>query len=259
MDKTVRKLLLVFIPAALCAQSSFDQGRALFRSNCAFCHGMTATGGRGPNLVSASLSHGDTDASIKRVIRIGVPGTTMPAFSEFTDEEVGQVIQYLRSLSKSAARKETVPGNAPHGKQVYEEKDCSGCHRIAGQGSIFGPELTRIGGARSIEYLRDSIVKPSADVPEGYEGVTVVLKNGQRIRGLRINEDTFSIQLRDPGQQTRMFQKDELMELTHEKDSMMPAYDRLSAADLQDLVAYLATLRGAVDSSAAIKKARGIK
>lgn len=220
---------------------------------------MTATGGRGPNLVSAPLSHGDTDVSIKRVIRIGVPGTTMPAFSEFTDEEVGQVIQYLQSLSKSSLRNENVPGNPQHGQQIYGEKDCSGCHRIGGQGSIFGPELTRIGGARSIEYLRDSIIKPSADVPEGYEGVTVVMKNGKRIRGLRINEDTFSIQLRDPSQQIRMFQKDELIGVTHETESMMPAYDRLSATDLQDLVAYLATLRGAVDSSAAVKKAGGIK
>ena len=92
----MKQLLVFLLPVALCAQSdsALEQGRALFRSNCAFCHGMTARGGRGPNLVSAPLTHGDTDDAIKRVVRIGVPGTTMPAFSEFTDEELAQIIDY---------------------------------------------------------------------------------------------------------------------------------------------------------------------
>jgi len=126
-------------------------------------------------------------------------------------------------------------------------------------GSIFGPDLSIIGSARSIEYLRESIVKPSADVPEEFEGVTVVLDDGSRVRGIRINEDTFSIQLRDPAQQIRMFQKDDLREVIHEKQSLMPAYQQLAPSDLDSLVAYLASLRGLAEPSADIKKAGGIK
>jgi len=220
---------------------------------------MTATGGRGPNLVSGQLSHGDSDDAIKRVVRIGVPGTTMPAFSDFTSEELGQIIDYLHSLSKNATRQDQIPGDPHKGQLVYETNGCAGCHRIAGQGSIFGPELTRIGAARSIEYLRESITKPSADIPEAFEGVTVVEKDGKRIRGIRINEDTFSIQIRDAGQKIRMYQKDDLREVIDEKQSLMPPYNQLSAVDLDNLVAYLASLRGAVDSTATVKKAKGIK
>jgi putative heme-binding domain-containing protein len=126
-------------------------------------------------------------------------------------------------------------------------------------GSIFGPDLSRIGSARSVEYLRESIVQPSADVPEEYEGVTVALKDGTRVRGIRINEDTFSIQLRDPAQRIRMFQKDDLREVIHERDSLMPAYKQIAAGDLDSLVAYLASLRGSAEPSADIKKAGGIK
>jgi cytochrome c oxidase cbb3-type subunit III len=257
----VKLLLLLFIPAALFGQkdSGLQQGRALFRSNCAFCHGMTATGGRGPNLVSAPLSHGETDDSIKRVIRTGVPGTTMPAFSDFTPEELSNIVEYLRSLSKGSTRQQHVPGDAKLGKQVYDSNGCAGCHRIGDQGSIFGPDLSRIGAARSVEYMRDSIVNPSADIPEAYEGVTIVTKDGKTTRGIRINEDTFTIQLRDQAQKIHMFAKNELSRVTHEKSSLMPTYNTLSNADLQNLVAYLVTLRGSTGSSTVPKKAQGIK
>ena len=83
------------------------------------------------------------------------------------------------------------------------------------EGSVYGPELTRIGAGRSAEYIRESIVNPSADIPEEYEGVTVVTRDGKRITGVRINEDTFTVQLRDPSQNFRMFQKDEVREVIH--------------------------------------------
>ena len=246
---------------ALLAQSGsgLQQGRALFRSNCAFCHGMTATGGRGPNLVSGQLSHGEADDSIKRVIRIGVPGTTMPAFSDFTEEELANIIEYLRSLSKGATTQQNVPGDDKRGSQIYEANGCSECHRIGNQGSIFGPELTRIGAARSVDYIRESIVNPSADIPDAFEGVTVTTKDGKTIRGIRVNEDTFTIQLRDQAQKLHMFSKDELNRIVYEKASLMPAYQSLSETDLQDLIAYLVTLRGGTGSSAITRKATGIK
>ena len=220
---------------------------------------MTATGGRGPNLVSAPLTHGEADDSIRRVIQIGVPGTTMPAFSDFTPDELGHIVEYIRSLQKGSVRREHVPGDTALGKKIYDSSGCAGCHRIGAQGSIFGPDLNRIGASRPVEYLRESITHPSADIPEAFEGVTVVVRSGQKIQGIRINEDSFSIQLRDQAQKTRMFSKDELQSVTYEKKSLMPAYDTLAAADLQNLVAYLATLRGDPETSKTANKAQGIK
>lgn len=177
---------------------------------------MTAKGGRGPNLVNGQLSHGDTPDAMKRVIRGGVPGTTMPAFSELTDEELGQLVSYVRSLTTGGTAPQQITGDPHRGQRVYESNGCAGCHRIGEQGSIFGPELTRIGASRSIEYLRESITNPSADIPEEFQGVTVATKDGKKIRGVRINEDTFSLQLRDASQKIRMFDKAQLSKINYE-------------------------------------------
>lgn len=251
------KLLIFLFPLALCAQS--DQGKALFRSNCAFCHGGDARGGRGPNLVSAQLSHGDSDEAMKTVILEGVPGTSMPSFSEFTNEEVATIVGYLKGLSRGVSRQVAVAGDTAKGREVYATRGCAGCHRIGEEGSVFGPDLSRVGAARSIEYLRESIVNPSADIPDEYQGVAVVTQDGRTITGVRINEDTFSVQLRDASQNFRMFQKDQVRTVTEMDKSLMPPYTHLAASDLQNLIAYLNTLRGASQKTDLVDKAKGIK
>lgn len=250
------KLTVLLLPLVLSAQ--VDQGKALFRSNCAFCHGADAHGGRGPNLVSTPLAHGDSDDAIKTVIREGVPGTSMPAFSEFTAQETAEIVAYLRSLSRGLHRQTKVAGDPRHGRDIYTANGCGGCHRIGDEGSVFGPDLSRIGVARSIEYIRESIVKPSADVPEEYQGVSVVTKDGRAVTGIRINEDTFSVQLRDASQHFRMYEKDQVSAVKEAEKSLMPAY-ALSQRDLDDLVAYLATQRGTSQKTDLVNKAAGIR
>lgn len=251
------KFIIFLIPVALSAQ--IEQGRAVFRSNCAFCHGGDARGGRGPNLVSAPLTHGESDDAIKTVIREGVPGTSMPAFSDFTPEEVADLLAYLRSLSQGVSRQLRIAGDATKGRQVYMQNGCTGCHRVGTEGSVFGPDLSRIGTARSLEYIRESIVNPSADVPDEYQGVTVTTKDGRTVTGTRINEDTFSIQLRDVGQRFHMFQKDQLREVKDTGKSLMPPYGALSKGDLENLIAYLNSLRGASQKTDLVNKGAGIK
>ena len=242
----MRITLLFLLPLAVYAQSDagIAQGRAAFRGNCAFCHGLNAQGGRGPNLVSAPLHHGDTDSDLKNSIKNGIPGTPMPAFSGFGDDELNHLVKFLRSLSGAAAPKTTLSGDAKAGRDVYEKNGCAGCHRIGLSGSVFGPDLTRIGAARPVEYLRESIVKPSADIAPEWEGVTVVDNAGKRTTGVRINEDTFTLQLRTMAQKFASFSKQELRTLSYEKKSLMPAYEKLAPADLDNLLAYLATLAG---------------
>lgn len=87
----------------------------------------------------------------------------------------------------------------------------------------------------------------------------MVTKTGEKVQGIRINEDTFSVQLRDMAQKIRMFSKEELRSITYERKSLMPAYNSLSESDLQNLVAYLTTLRGKPEPNATAKKVEGIK
>ena len=238
-------------------EGGLDQGKAIFRSNCAFCHGLTAQGGRGPNLISSALLHGGAEEAIKTIITRGVPGTTMPAF-DFPKDDLNNLVQFLRSLSGSHADSGKVPGDPVAGELVYSRSGCGNCHRIGNVGSIYAPELTRIGSGRSLQYIRESIVDPSADIADNYGGVTVVTRDGRRVTGVRINEDTFTVQIRKPDQAFAIFDKSETKEVIHETRSMMPAYNHLSATDLQNLLAYLVTLRGEQAAGADANKALGI-
>lgn len=239
-------------------ETDLADGKATFRSNCAFCHGLTGGGGRGPALNTGRFLHGSTDGDIKNVIRRGVPGTTMPSF-DFEKDELDRLVAYLRTLSGPAAKHAPVAGDSVKGKVVYEHSGCSGCHRIGMEGSVFGPELTRIGAGRSPGYIRESLVNPSADIPEDYAGVTVLTRDGKRITGIRINEDTFTVQLRDQSQTFRMFEKDEVKQVIHETKSLMPSYGTLPKQDIENLLAYLDSLRGDLGAGAQAKKAGGIR
>jgi hypothetical protein len=82
-------------------------------------------------------------------------------------------------------------------------------------------------------------------MPDNYLFVEAVTKSGERISGSRMNEDPFSIQIRDGAGAIRSLLKSELAELKkHWGKSPMPSYkDVFSAAELNDLVAYLVSLR----------------
>ncbi len=237
------------------AQTAAD-GEALFGGNCAFCHGTNAKGGRGPSLLVTSLNHGNADADLERVIRNGVKGSSMPDF-DFEPEELTALIAYVQSLRKGTVAAPVIAGDGNAGRALYAQNGCAACHQIGLAGSVYGPPLTKVGSARSYEYLRESIVNPSADIPDEYIGASVITKDGERYTGVRINEDTFSIQLRLQDQRFRSFSKDSLREVKYLSDSLMPPY-RFKDANLQNLLAYLSTLRDAPATSTTAPKQQGI-
>ncbi len=255
----VALLFPFFISAQNGSEQDVEQGRALFRSNCAFCHGLTAGGGRGPSLISAKLVRGSTNDDIKNIIRSGVPGTSMPSFENIEKDDLDKLVRYIRHLGGSNVISVPVNGDADAGKRVYGRSGCAGCHRIGDEGSNFGPDLSRVGSGRSSDYIHQSIVEPSADIPAEYEGVTLFTKDGKKITGVRVNEDTFTVQLRLGNDRFALFNKSELKEVIYPKQSLMPAYKTLPAKDLQNLLAYLDSLRGQQTSGADAIKTKGIK
>jgi cytochrome c oxidase cbb3-type subunit 3 len=224
--------LLLFSPAS---QDEVTRGQSIYRSNCAFCHGLTGLGGRGPNLVS----HPPPDADIKRIVKNGVPGTTMPAFGDFDDEDLSALVTFVKHLAGSAPAGEKITGDPARGKQTYAKLGCANCHQIGTEGSTYGPELTRIGGARPVHYLEESITAPSVDVPPEYQGVLVTTADGRKVQGVRVN-----------------LGKD-AKDVVESKTSLMPPY-KLPKPELDDLVAYLTTLRAEAAQGQA-KKAEGIR
>jgi len=223
-------------------RESIRRGMTLYRVRCADCHGLDAKGYRGPDL-TALLAGEMTDERLFQTIRKGVPGTEMPS-SNAADDELLLLIAYLRNVGAVGAP-EAAAGNVDNGARLFASQ-CAGCHRVAGPGGRIGPDLTRIGTARSRAALVREIRTPSDWIAPAFETVTLVTKDGQRIRGTKKNEDVFSIQVMDTRERIQGYLKSDLKDVIYEKESLMPAFatDRLSDGDLNDLVGYLSSLRG---------------
>ena len=225
--------------------ADLKNGRQLFMAQCARCHGPKGEGGRGAVLTQPRLPHAPDDQSLFQVIRDGIKGTEMPGGYALDTRETWQLTTYVRSLGRLAS--ETVPGDPKHGQQLYQAKGhCSQCHIIGGEGGSLGPELTEIGLRRSAAHLRAVILDPGSTLPEGFSEVGLVTKEGRRITGVRLNEDTFSIQVRELNGGVHSFFKDDLKEFQKETGkSPMPSFGgTFSAPEVDDLVAYLVSLRG---------------
>ena len=216
-------------------------GARSFRSHCSPCHGLHGEGGRGPNLAAGQFYHGSTDADLLRNISDGIPGTEMPGIF-FSPDRVRQIVAYLRSLNAAGA---PPPGDARHGAELFRSRGCPQCHRVNGEGGRLGPDLTRAGAARSPAFLRQSLVDPTAYVDPRYWVVSFRDGSGNRQQGFLMNADTYTVQFIDLRGELHSVSRDGLSEYHIEKSSRMPSYkDQLAAGELQDLVAYLASLRG---------------
>ena len=246
----------VLLLAFTLAQNPADiQGKQLFEGLCADCHGFEGAGGRAPSLNRPVLTRAQNDESLRAIIRDGLVDRGMPRVRRTTDNEQRQLIAYVRSLARVAPARRV--GDAQKGIAVYQRSGCTSCHVVNGEGGTTGPELTTIGVQRGPDYLRQAVVDPAAALPHGSQPVPsrnldeflpvrVVTRDGREVRGARINEDTFTIQVRDSNNQLQSFRKADLRQIEKEfGKSQMPAYkDRLSASDLDDLAAYLSSLGG---------------
>ncbi|SRR6266567_2366492 len=233
-------------------------GEFQFRINCALCHGLGARGGgRGPDLTRAVKKHTHSDGEMFQVISNGIPGTAMPANGTngqgvgMTDEEIWQIITYIRSQEVKAPAQ--AAGSAAHGKELfYGDANCSTCHMVEGKGGRLGPELTTVGGSRTHEAIIDSVRNPSRrlawgltestkEFPQEYESITVLTADRKEIKGVTLNEDSFSVQIMDTDERIHLLQKNKLLSFQKNRQSAMPKYgaDILSDKDLEDIVAYL--------------------
>jgi cytochrome c oxidase cbb3-type subunit III len=224
---------------------AISNGAAMFRTRCAGCHGPDARGYLGPDL-TGFWAAGGTDERMFDTVRRGVPGTEMvPADPlRVVDKDIWQVLAYLRTLSAAPAASSS--GDAASGERIFRAT-CSTCHMVNGRGGQLGPDLSRIGSARPRAGLLSKLRGTSDVIKSGYEPVTLVTREGERIRGVRKNEDEFSIQIMDTRERLQGYLKASLAEVTSEKQSVMPVYgpDRLNDRDLDDLLRYLTGLRGA--------------
>jgi alcohol dehydrogenase (cytochrome c) len=243
-------------------------GKLLYEQTCQGCHGGEARGDRGPALLGG-FKHGASDTDIFQNVKIGIPGTQMPAFAILSSDSIWRIISYLRSLDTSQATKgEKVNGDPSAGEKIFTGKgQCSSCHEVNGRGSVFASDLSAIGN-NSAENLTASILHPGAQSavrqfappregqPRGGGGGNfgattpvaeiIKIRGGQEISGLRLADDGFAMLMRLPDGSVKRFDANDLVEKLESAKSLMPDDygNRLSSPELRDLVAYLKTLTG---------------
>jgi cytochrome c oxidase cbb3-type subunit III len=219
-----------------------SEGARLFRGQCAACHGPNGAGGAGgPDLRTGAFRRGDSDEALFQLVAKGIPGTAMPAYNG-EGRQIWQIVGYVQSLSVGQAA-ERAKGDAARGEAVFKAHACANCHTIGGSGGAVGPDLTGIGSRRSLGSLQRSILNPDDVVSPDYWTVHARTKSGRQISGIRMNEDTFSIQLRDKNGLGTLL-KEDILEHRLVKKSPMPAFQgKPGERDFEDLVAYLAALR----------------
>jgi putative heme-binding domain-containing protein len=212
-------------------------GAALFRERCSECHGADAKGVPGHDLTRLWAA-GATDERVFQTIRQGVPNTIMPS-SSAPNGELRALVTYLRDLNGAGTT--VADGRNPqNGERIFATM-CGGCHTVDGRGGPLGPDLSKIAQTQSRESLGRAIREPDVSIPDGYRPVTIVTRDGRRIRGARKSEDAFSIQMMDTNGQLRGFLKSRVRDIVRETNSLMPAFgpDRLPDGDLADVLAYL--------------------
>ena len=222
--------------------ADLEAGRKLYLGRCGHCHGQSGEGGRGAVLNSGRFHHGGSDRDLFTVIRNGIPNTEMPGAFRLPEMEIWRMVAYVKQLGQQGAA-DPVSGNAGAGAAIYELAGCEQCHTIDGGGGFAGPDLTDIGAKRALRHIRESIVDPNVDIPLDYRSVSVTTSAGKTVSGIHLFEDEYSVHLREMSGALRSFLKTEVTHIQLPRQSMMPAYKSLSKAQLEDLVAYLSSLR----------------
>src|SRR5215471_4535972 len=174
----------------------------------------------------------------------------MPPF-DLPDAELDALAALVLSMNAPAAN-EPLPGDAKAGEQFFFGKaQCASCHMVQGRGAAIGPDLSSVGTRLTIEEIRESLLKPDARAPAGYEFVTVQLRDGHSLRGFIRSRSNFDLHLQDLQGSIHSLTNNQVERVEPGGGSPMPAL-QASPEDLSNLIAYLARLTGIKPGTTAV-------
>jgi putative heme-binding domain-containing protein len=155
----------------------------------------------------------------------------------------GQNNQPLPPLVELMRRK----GNVENGMRVFNTATtaCASCHKVKGQGTEVGPDLSEIGSKLAKEALYESIIDPSAGISFGYEAHQVELKSGEEAYGLIVSDTADELAIKNNTGVVTRYKKGDVKSRQQMKLSIMPAglVQAMSPDDLVDLIEYLGSLK----------------
>ena len=160
-------------PNAIVRPNEVADFSTLYSQNCAACHGANGQNGPAIDLANPEYQALIDDATLRKWISGGMPGTEMPAFAQsaggmLTDAQVNALIAGMRKRwSQPSVFAELMPppyvqaknGDVHGGEQTYQAR-CSACHAAAHQ-QITSPDYLALVGDQA---LRSIIIAGRPDI-----------------------------------------------------------------------------------------------
>jgi hypothetical protein len=203
---------------------------------CATCHGLDGLGGEhAPDIVRRAAVRTLSDQALLDLIHEGITEAGMPSFSNLGQENDQALVAYMRFLQGKSAVGPT-RGDPVRGQDLFFGKArCSACHR---RGALVAEDLTGFARDHSAGEIRDAIVRPKGDPPEG---ATAIARDGRTFSGMIRNEDNASLQLQDGDGRLYLLMKSSLVSVQRKAGDPMPLDygQRLSITEFDDLVSYI--------------------
>jgi cytochrome c oxidase cbb3-type subunit 3 len=222
------------------------KGEPLFKQNCAACHGETARGAQGPNLVrSVVVLHDEKEKEIGPVIQNGRPQAGMPPFPQLSPDDIHNISEYIKLQVEDAANravynqlyagsKNELRGDAKQGAEFFQAH-CSGCHSATADLAKIGAKFPQASAMQS-RFLWPVSKEPAR--------VTVSTPSGEKVAGTIVKLDDFDVAIRDPNGDYRYWPRPQVrvnvVDNLQGHRSLLPKY---TDADIHNVTAYLETLK----------------
>jgi cytochrome c oxidase cbb3-type subunit III len=223
-------------------QVEHSDGKNLFETACAVCHGLDGAGGEhAPTIGRGSAAKSKSDSELARILRDGIPSKGMPPFNSLGDLKLQSILDYLRFLqAKNETRSEA--GNPVHGQQIFFGKGgCANCHAMHGEGHFLSTDLSDFAYDHDANDIRVVIANPQEQEVPPQTLVRVMNNSGQQSAGVIRSESNSSLQIQDADGQFHLFMKHDLLSVERSPAPSMPGdyRNKLSAVEIEDLVSYI--------------------
>lgn len=230
-------------------------GRKLFESSCATCHGLDARGAeRGPNIATRPSVRRLSDAEILTILRNGRPNSGMPAFGALGAAKLDSLLRHLRSL-QGLDLNSPGSGDPNRGRELFSKKGgCAECHTVNGVGGFLGPDLSIYGAVTPFVEMREQIAHH--DESPRARTVTVATRDGRSLTAIVRNEDNFSVQLQTLDGTFSFLDKSALVSIDMKPVRSQAGEDQLalSTTEVEALVSYLVDVAKINDTSGKLRR-----
>ncbi|MCC7475473.1 MAG: c-type cytochrome [Pirellulales bacterium] len=167
-----------------------------------------------------------------------------PTIKQRSEKLLATLVPADREEALATYRKSLDMKHDPRRGRAVFEKTCAACHRVAGVGVSFAPDISHSGERTPLQILTD-IIQPNRAVDANYISYTLTTTDGQAFTGVLSAETSTSVTIRRQELQTETFRREEIDELRSNSVSFMPEglEKNLSLQEMADLIGFIKNWR----------------